>query len=386
MSGASSEVRVVRVPLPVSLIRRLDGALVLRLGGFETRAEFIREAVENQLLDLQYEPAPPEPTMHGASDSAAERHARASESDEAAGRRAQGPLREAGDDSGAPDDLKIVEEADRTTEAPADLGATVLRTPARPVVFEGGIAEPESGPLFGLHNRDYPSIWALHRLAELTREGPVGFRDYLEEVTSRAWAYAEALRPLERRLNRKLTVMFPRNPDKRRSSEEGFRAFAVGSVHERGADDRITTAGPLFAWRACQLRRDGRLLIALTEHGYGLLEALDGISLDLPHSPEMAERYFDHLRRFAPGDWWGFETVLEAVAEEPDRAGLMSHFEEARPDWSRAQVGTNAQGYVGRGREWGTIEPKMVQGGYRLTDYGRDVLDRVDRKDGGERT
>ena len=56
-----SEVRLVKVPMPVGLIRRMDEALVQGHGGFTTRAEFLREAAENLLVELTYEDAPPEP-------------------------------------------------------------------------------------------------------------------------------------------------------------------------------------------------------------------------------------------------------------------------------------------------------------------------------------
>jgi Arc/MetJ-type ribon-helix-helix transcriptional regulator len=365
--------RVVRIVLPIKLIRQMDEALQESLGGFETRAEFVREAVENMLIELKYEPAQPElpvPLKEYGSvfrDRETERVL------------LQRHVSQKHDPEEASVYLNVLDgtrpkQRDDSIIDSSSLALTVLRAPPSGSVVEDGVAWVENEPLFGLHNRDYPSIWAAHQLAELARSEPILLSDYLDEVTRRAWLYADTLRPLEHELNRKLTIMFPRNLRKPQSADEGFRTFAIGSVNNRGGDERPTASGPLFAWKVCQLRSNGRLLVGLTGQGYKLLRALDGISLDLPHPPEMAEHFFAHLREYARGDWWGFETVLKAVAEEPDRNALLAHFRAAQPDWSNAVVGTNSQGYVGRAREWGLIEPKQIQGRYLLTDFGRRIL------------
>lgn len=376
MRDAREQERVVRVVLPIKLIRQLDEALQERLGGFETRTEFVREAIENMLLELKYEPAQPElhPSLKGENGIYRDGEAQPEislhhqvdghDSGEAPATHHFSPY------SGQP-----ALRDDYSVGVLPSLTATVLTAPTPGAIIKDGIAQVDNEPLFGLHNRDYPSIWAAHQLVELTRDGLVPLSDYLDEVTRRAWSYADALRSLEQRLDRKLTVMFPRNFRKPQSAEEGFRAFAVGSVTNRGSNDHPSASGPLFAWKVCQLHLDGQLLIGLTDHGYELLEALDGISLYNPHPPEKAERFFAHLREHAPGDWWGFETILDAVAEEPDRNALLAHFKAAQPDWSDAVVGTNSQGYVGRSREWGLIEPKQVKGRYLLTDFGRRILE-----------
>jgi hypothetical protein len=40
-------------------------------------------------------------------------------------------------------------------------------------------------------------------------------------------------------------------------------------------------------------------------------------------------------------------------------------------------VSSLVQGYVARGREWGLIEPKQVDGRYWLTDFGRQQLEEI---------
>lgn len=364
--------RLLRVALPVGLIRRLDEALLQRLGDLTTRSEFVREAVENLLLELSYESAPPEP---GSLKTSSNSHSKT------AATLRGGELSSSNDeeflDSQPGLEPRPVQQqiADVAGESNVTLQATILSAPSRGVVIDPGIAEVEDEHLFGLHNRDYPSFWAAHQLAELTSESPIELERGFEEIVTRAWSYADRLRVLEDSLHRKLRAMFPTNLRKRQSAEGTFRNFAIGSVNARDKGGRVRASGPLFMWQICQLERaNDDLFIGMTRLGYELLEKLDGISLDTPHAPEFAERFLDHLRSFAPTDWQGFSTLLSAVAEEPNREELIRSFESARPDWKSSVASTNSQGYLGRAREWGLVEPKQMQGRYLLTSFGEDVL------------
>src|SRR6266511_4178046 len=53
--------RVVKLLLPLPLIRQMDHLLLDGIGGFTTRNEFVREAIESYMLELAHEPAPAEP-------------------------------------------------------------------------------------------------------------------------------------------------------------------------------------------------------------------------------------------------------------------------------------------------------------------------------------
>ena len=61
---------------------------------------------------------------------------------------------------------------------------------------------------------------------------------------------------------------------------------------------------------------------------------------------------------------------MEAVAEGPTRVELAGQFNQWRPDWSPALSNTNAAGFVARAREWGLLEPKLVDSRYALTEFG----------------
>ena len=353
--------RVVKILLPVSLIRQLDEAIVAGLGGYSTRAEFIRDAAEGLLLELKYEQAPDEPAPPSALRSSASDTARVPVTQEAATEPPLSPL--AG-------------ESDRVDSSVSmnDLTVTQLHAPDQASLVEGGDAEIDNEPLFGMHNRDYPSLWVAYQLAERTRSTLVPYQTFIAEVTDEAWRYADDLKQLEPLAGQKLTALFPTNRAKPQSAADGFRAFAIGYVLN-GRREPMRAEGPLFAWRACQVKRqDDSLLLGLTPAGWDLLHRLDGISLSLPHPPDLATAFLSHLRQNAPGDWWGFRTVLNAVAQEPNRAELVEAFREARPDWTESVAGTNAQGYVARAREWGLVEPKQTAGRYALTDFGAGYL------------
>ena len=154
----------------------------------------------------------------------------------------------------------------RRAGAWADLAGSALRLPAQSILAEDGVAVGEPGPLLGLHNRDYPSLWAAHRLARYTIDELVPFREFVDRATNAAWVFAARLQAIERMDGGdRLTALFPTNPAKRAAAERAFQAFAIGAIPRRVGEGRIRVSGPLFAWGVCQLvPREGELLVGLT--------------------------------------------------------------------------------------------------------------------------
>lgn len=335
--------RVVRLLLPVELVRRMDRLLAANTAGYQTRHEFAKDALEAMVLELTYGTVPEEPMPM------------------------EGPVSRA--------------HKETTGEVhPIGLAATALHTPAKGPVVEAGATRVLSEPMFGLHNRDYPSIWAAHFLATVTMNGPVPFDRFLDDVTREAWRFAEGLAPLEQRGAAKLAALFPKNRDNPQAAEDVFRTFAVGGYTRK--DGILTVWGPLFAWRIADLKEtEGALLIGPTDEGYRLLKELDGLSLELPHPPELADRFFEHLQRLAREDWWGFAQVLRSVAREPTRGQMLADFRAARPAWKESESATYTAGYLARAREWGLVAPKQTKGRYALTEFGRAWSEKI----GGDR-
>jgi len=314
----------------------MDTALAAGAGGYTTREEFIGDAVRDRLLELEYDPAPPGP-----------------------GEQPVTPLTGPGEE---------VADA-RSNGAPRfDLDQTVLRASQPGFVLDGEAAVQDAA-LLGLHNRDYASLWALSQLADMLAESPLPVAATLGEVTERAWEFSARVRPLDAGADLKLTSLFPTNRAKVQAASGQFRAFAIGTVRE--SEGGLHGDGPLFVWRALQARRGAENVeIGMTRPGWDLLAAVDGISLRLPHSPDVARRYFDYLREHAPADLAGLVIALCGAGKRMTRAELIAAYQGQYSSWTEAQSSTNAAGYIARGREWGLVEPKLIERRYRLTHEG----------------
>lgn len=360
--------RIVRVRMPLELIRQVDSLVREKGGGFASINDLILEATRLLVTDLSYE-------SYGqpAEDRAIHDHS----------------SQRAGVSKIGTSYPSAAESLEFASTSQADLGFTILKPPPRGEVLEGGGAVIKEEPLFGLHNRDYPSIWAAVRIAASTLDGHRSLDDVLDVVTDEAWDFAAKLSMVPGPHPLKLTALFPTNTKKPQSAKGAFRAFAIGSV--QGTEEgRIETEGPLFAWRLCQVVwSQDRIRIGMTTEGWDLLAVLQGLSLDLPHKREFAEPFLRHIQEYAPADWLGFEVVLRTAAECENRSQLVDRF----LDLQRSFLGpnedkrleniaaTNAAGYVARAREWGLVELKQVAGEYRLTEIGNEIMSSFGRSE-----
>jgi hypothetical protein len=341
--------QLLRVLLPTRLLADVDRHLAAE-GSTRSRADFVREAVEQRLLELTF-----------GDDAAPERHAGAEI------HRASAPL----------DSLSEEEEIDLSKDplvSPRSLLETRLPAPASAAIVDPSTSSypVEAGPLF-LHGRDYPSFWALWWLTRRSAISPPELGQYLSEVTALAWTFAASLSDFDHVGPLRVTTMFPRstrNPD---SASQTFQAAAIGGLARR-RDGSSVARGPLPLWGVAAIwEQDRSTRIAPTRAGVDLLTRLDGLSLELPHTEEQADVYLSHLSEYAEGDFALFLDVLRLIAHEPNRERLVADVGgNARADAKLADV--YAQSYVARGREWGFVEPKLLGGRYRLTERGRALI------------
>jgi hypothetical protein len=355
----------------------MDEAILAGRGGFQNRAELMREAVENLLNELDYPEAPAEPPPLGDARRSSSQAARLPLSlVQDVPRSPVGPSAAQAGDRMLDEVVADMPSWERDELTLGDLAATALVAPkTKPKILHGVGVHVAEEPLLGLHNRDYTSIWALHRMARYTNDDVITFEKYLREATRAAWYFGGQLKSLEERDRlSKLTVLFPTNTAKQPSAERGFQAFAVGSLNHSRETGLLNASGPLFAWRAIHVAPDGDRPATLTEDGWQLIRQLGGLSLELPHAPHLAKIFMSYLAERAPGDWWGFSHLLHAVSHRPTRDEVVERFHSHRPEWSEATASSIAQGYIARSREWGLVEPRLVDGRYWLTTTGRDLI------------
>ena len=327
----------------------MDRFILRQAGGFQTRTELIHEAVESLVTELSYPPAPPEPpqAVHGID------------------------YHEAGGSVDSGSESKSSQREPRVGFSLSDTRLTVCDSCVTVPMPTSGVPDD---PLFGLHNRDYPALWVGSLLSHVTHQGLVELNDFVTRLKEEAWKYAEALGDLETRTSGKLTVMFPTNRAKPQSAEDGFIAFAFGTVKHDNGD--LEMRGPLYQWKICNaLVHDSCLRVGLTEEGVSLIKQLRGMTAEIPHEEGHARVFSEYIRSHAPQDWLCLSRLLREVADEPNRQELVERLRAHYRSWGDNQAATNTAGYVSRGREWGFMALKQREGRYVLTDFGREMID-----------
>jgi hypothetical protein len=343
--------RLLKSIFPVDLVNQVDLLVSLGIGGYKDRNEFIVEATRNHALELGFL------ARDGSLEQLKELPKTLSDSSVKKGN----------------------ERAPKLSGAHFRIGDTRLVWPKnlRTERVEDALSAVDE-PLLGLHNRDYPSLWATAQIAELTSSEPLPWNACADEVLRRAWKFGEVLKDLDAPGERH-SALFPTNEDKRSSSEAAFRSFGLGRMSRTGL-----TVGPIFQWKLCGLfqQADAEPTIALLDGAPDLFERLAGISAATPHKPEHASVFLDHVKRTNPADFRMLTFVLDVVARTPTRQSLVDDVSAVMTRESYASTdtaATYASGYIARAREWGLVEPKLIDGTYRLTAFGEDTRSRYNR-------
>jgi hypothetical protein len=352
--------RPIKIIMRVDLLREADRAVLEQMGGHEDRHELFNEALQQYLVELRTGPQ-----AHGTPEETATGPTGATES---------GPEHDASQatSTGTPAPAGI---SMPDVEPVTNLADTVIRLPEKkPAILVETDAVPKREPLLGLHNSDVPSLHALAYLAHETSEAPMPLKTFYEQATRRARDLSLALAPYERRHKVKLSALLPSNLAKPQAAARGYQAFALGQINKQPrGDGKLDCAGPLYLWQVAALVRDGKeVSIGVTETGWQLLKELEGVSFERPHAPDHARRFLHFLQAHAPEDLWGFGVLLRSVAERLGRVELNARFLAAR-DWKESVATSVAQGYLARSREWGLVTPKLVDGRYELTTFGREM-------------
>lgn len=326
--------RLVKAYLPVELLRQMDALILSSEGAYLDRSEFLAEAIADRLAE--------------------EAHAH---------------LAPAAAEIASIDEIRAVRPEAMVTDDAVAFGDWAKDGSA---VTLPSVPGPATN--FGLHNRDFPTIWALDWLGRLVTEAgrPIAWAQYLSELVPRAWALGSALQTadLANGALAKRAAGFPTNTKKHDAAEQRFLAHSVGSVAiPRGTSMATRNDGPLFVFRLVGLAVDGdAVLVAPTHEAVVLLRDLGRANAGTvrPFPPEAWAAFSAHLEQFSPEEIAVWRRVLTVLADKPGRTTVAARCSW----WSGSIAETNAMSYIARGREWGLVEPKMVDGHYDLTELG----------------
>ena len=209
---------------------------------------------------------------------------------------------------------------------------------------------------WGMHNRDFPTLWATLHLATATAHvgDTIPFAQWLPSLARDAWGVALAL---VEGGNYDLSG-FPTNATKWAKAESRFLTFFVGA-----ADG----TGPMFDLGLAGMAADGKC--GLTAAGVAALGALDGWGCQVDSSLADAGRnaWLSHLATWAPADIQLFDVVVNAIhAGFDSRDALMMAVAKRYGRWTASQVSTNAAAAVSRLREVCLLERRQLAGRYVL--------------------
>jgi hypothetical protein len=312
--------RLVKALLPAGVVRAMD-AFIEKSGAYADRNEFLADAIQGHLAELL------------------------------GGTERQTTVRR--------------ERSVSPEPSPVAFGLGIL-TPLPPEVPTMDVdGSTSAGPTWGMHNRDFPTLWAAAHLGTAAAKAGrhLAFTDWSKDVIAAAWQLARALDG-----SRFDTSGFPSNDSKPGASEGRFMRFFVGVVGGTGPLFDLGLAGS----------RDGE--VAVTTNGLRLLRALEGFGCDPDQEVRVAwsRSFLSHLARHAPADLRFMRLVLDLVlAGNSSRTELVEAAGVQHPDWSDAVLATNVAGYVARAREWGLMARKQEQGRYVVNDGAMDLLEQV---------
>lgn len=331
--------RLVKLYLPVETVRRMDAAILRSGGAYFDRAEFVNEALIDRLAEEGHSAVEQFPLPHM-------RPAQLAAVPEPA-----------------------VEFADDVPEMVGMFGDWLSKAPIPTLPATAG---PETN--FGLHNRDYPTIWACDLLGRLTVEAgtPITWETFSQQLLQKSWDVGRRLAADDAETGRPVRagVGFPTNAAKKDAAERRFLAHSFGLPSGRG------NPGPVFVFKWVGVEQiDGKAHVALTEPALTVLRALAGTGDSGPPFGEAAWRIFaDHLAVHACRELKAWLSVLELVRAQPHRNELV----ERCTWWTGNEAATNAMSYVSRGREWGLVEPRLnPDNRYALTRRGAEEFDRL---------
>jgi Arc/MetJ-type ribon-helix-helix transcriptional regulator len=334
--------RLVKVALPAHLVDAMDVAV--ERFGYADRSAFVSDAVANLVAEVDLAPvnAPPEEALLARSGAG----------------NAVSPVRARS--------LSVAERAMPPDPAPPGVGlSAVIEAPAGDVPLAAELCPEAEEPTWGMHNRDWPTLWAASELGRESYGGAVRYKQWVRALVDRSWDLAEVLSGDEFD-----TSGLPANRDKGERSAGRFQSFFVGNA---------PGDGPLFDLRLAAPA--GTDAVLLTAPGAQLLRALAGLE-PRRHAvvrDEWRHAFLTHLAAWVPKDFEFLYEIVELIAAgKTSRVDLLHAVDANHPEWTTESfVATNVAGFVARGREWNVIEAQQKDRKYDVVADAVEALDRA---------
>lgn len=346
----------MKIALPAGLVTSMDQSINASTA-YASRQDFIADAIANLLADLAVEGAAPGPSTASPvvldSPQASPSPSVAAEPTPSA--------------EPAPVYTKEIEPLE------VYLAEVLAEIPnvSSSGISAGPMTERLTEPIWGMHNRDYPTLWAAGLLSREMADGePVTYHSWVATTAELAWRLRDSLSESAMDLSG-----FPANPDKPDKSEARFIRFFIG-------DD--VGNGPLFDLGLAS--NPGNGTVTLTEPGLHLLAQLKGWSprTDVEVKAEAREAFLRHLAVWVPEDFKLIRLVVEAIADGmADRDSLIAAMAEMYPSWIRNVGNTYVAGYIGRSREWGLLESRQQKRRYVVKSGALEALEAAASHAGG---
>lgn len=305
----------------------------------------------------------------------------------------------------------------RPTPAPftADQAAArlTLRAPGSDIRTCAG-APRATGPearTLGIHNRDWPTLWAASELGRIPEDEsdrfagkdtgtaaagqPATFSDWRGNLEQYAWNLTLSSTNSRAGLSG-LPSPFSRSAVASGTADDQTSGLDRKAMTKRKKDatSRFRTHyvgtsaghGPLFSLHLAGVDPEEPSRIMLTPEGAHLLRALDGLA-PIPSEtarPEHRRAFLAHLARWVPADFEFLAGIVRQIAAgNTQRQDLLRTFMkldgETGEDPSTVLT-ANLAGFISRGREWGLIDPKQNTGRiYLLMPNALEAVETAER-------
>ena len=249
--------RLLKTWQEAELIRRMDEVIIASHGAYADRAEFLSEAIRDRLEAEEQQLTVSPRTLR----------------------------------------RPLVERRDPPTSSSliTSFGDWLDKTPPTASALDS-----HPGTTFGMHNRDYPTLWAADSIGRLTATAGqlLPWPKLTEPIIDDAWRFAEGLQTadLDRPRGAKVAAGFPTNHKKRDAVAARFREHFLGLVDKRGP------RGPMFTFGIAGVEDGDR--VALTDAGVALLTSLHAADAGKgpPFSEKAWEAFAAHLASHAPAE------------------------------------------------------------------------------------